>query len=230
MPKNFNLANCTQCKCISGLFKNLLPEELELMSTHRAEVKFRKGENLIKYGTLASHVMYIRQGLVKCYVEESDRDMIISINPKGDFIGLSSIFENSNFMYSVTAYEDTQACMFDVSIFKQIARSNAAFSAEIIRLQNVATNQLVTRMVCLTQRKLHGRLANLLLCLSKRIYQSKEFETSLSRKELSEIAIMTPESLSRVLADFRNDGILEVDGNKFSIKNPDKLKMLALKG
>lgn len=230
MPKTFTLVKCTECKCISGLFKMLSTDELELMSAHRAEVKFKKGENLIKYGTLASHIVYIRQGLVKCYVEDSDRDMIVSINPKGDFIGISSIFENNNFMFSVTAYEDTYACMFDLGIFKQLAKTNANFAAEIIRLQNVSTNQLLNRMICLTQRKLHGRMANLILCLSKRIYQSNKFETQLSRKELSEIANMTPESFSRIIADLKNDGLIDVEGNIFTIKNLEKLKTLALKG
>ena len=85
-------------------------------------------------------------------------------------------------------------------------------------------------MACLTLKQLHGRFADLLLCLSLRIYKRKEFTIPLTKKDMASITNMSPESMSRVLKDFKKDKIIDLKGNKVSILNFEKIRHLSVVG
>ncbi len=85
-------------------------------------------------------------------------------------------------------------------------------------------------MACLTLKQLHGRFADLLLCLSLRIYKRKVFRVPLSKKDMASIMHMSQESISRVIKDFTKDGIFEMKGDQISILDFDKIRHLSLVG
>ena len=69
-------------------------------------MSYNRGEKIIKEGALAGHIVYIKSGLVKVYTEHSNEEMVISIENKGTFIGLQSLYNEKVYPYSVKAYED----------------------------------------------------------------------------------------------------------------------------
>ncbi len=50
-----------------------------------------------------------------------------------------------------------------------------------------------------------------------------EIPLSLTRKELADVAGLSRETLTRVIADFRKAGLVRVDGRRLVIVNPVKL-------
>lgn len=85
-------------------------------------------------------------------------------------------------------------------------------------------------MACLTLKQLHGRFADLLLCLSLRIYKKKVFNVPLSKKDMAAIMNMSQESISRVIKDFTVEKIMNMEGNQISILNFEKIRHLSLVG
>ena len=222
--------SCVNCSCMSTLFKQLRPEELEVMENNRAEVTFKKGETLIKHGTLATHVMYLKKGVVKNYAEDANRNMIITIDTSGDFIGVSNLFQKDYFPYTVSAYTDTDVCMFDFNAFQNIASQNARFAAEIIRLQSIMFNRISARMMCLTHRRLRGRMAHMLLCMERRIFKNGKVRNILNRRDFAEISQMSVESVSRLLTEFKTDGLIVMEEDGIRLVDYNKLKELSKKG
>ena len=132
--------------------------------------------------------------------------------------------------YSAVASEDTSACLMDIKAFNELIHKNGQFAAGMLKRINDDTRRGYERMATLGLKQLHGRLADLLLCLSVRIYRSRTFSTSLSRKDMAEITVMSNESLSRVLKDMKDDSILKVSGNQFEILNIESLRRLSKVG
>jgi len=230
MFKSKILKKCVDCECKSLPFKELSVDELIQINRNRVELNFKKGETIIKQGALAAHIVYIKSGLVKVYREHGMEELVLSLESKGKMVGLQAIYSQGIYPYSVTAYDDVSVCLLDLNAVKALLAENAKFASQLFNLLNEETIFSYNRMACLTLKQLHGRFADLLLCLSLRIYKRKEFNVPLSKKDMAAIMNMSQESLSRVIKDFTGERIVDLKGNQISILNFEKIRHLSLVG
>lgn len=174
--------------------------------------------------------MFLRKGLVKIYLEGTNKNYILSITPKGNLIGLPSLYGDPVFHYSVVAFEDSDVCHIDINIFRKFIHENAAFSSEVIKLINENSIHNYERFFSMTQKNIPGRFADALLMLSDRIYKKPEFSVSISRKDIAEFSAMSVESLSRVIKDFNENNIIRMKGSQVEILDKERLKDISRKG
>jgi len=224
------LKKCIDCDCKSLPFRKLNGDELIQINKNRVDVSFKKGETIFKQGAIAGHIVYIKSGLVKVYREHGGRELILSLESKGKMIGLQAIYFQSIYPYSVSAYDDVSACLLDINSIKDLIGKNAKFGEQILNIVNEESLFSYNRMACLTLKQLNGRFADLLLCLSLRIYKRKEFKVPLSKKDMASITNMSQESMSRVLKEFNSDKITEIKGNRIKILDFDKIRHLSVVG
>lgn len=212
-------------------FDLLTVAERELIESTSLTVNYKKGETICKQRAFASHIMYIEKGLVKVYLEGPPKDLILTITPKNNLIGIQSIFEGNNkFLYSVSTYTDTSVRMIDIQVFKQMLRQNPLFAYRIINILNESISQGYGRFFSLTQKQLHGRLADILLCLSRKIFKSESFDLPLSRSDLSDLTSMSTESVIRIMKDFKDDGIIETNNKSIVLLDIPRLERISEKG
>lgn len=221
---------CVDCTCKSLPFTKLSVDELIQINKNRVEVSFKKGETIIKQGALAGHIVYIKSGLIKVYREHGNDELILSLESKGKMIGLQAIYSQNIYPYSIMAYDDVNVCLLDINSMKELIGKNARFGEQILNIMNEETLFSYNRMACLTLKQLHGRFADLLLCLSLRIYKRKEFKVPLSKKDMAAVMNMSQESMSRVIKDFTKDKIIDIKGNRISILNFEKIRHLSIVG
>lgn len=205
---------------------NLHPDDIELLNKHRVEIKYKKGENICKQGAFANHLIYIKSGLSKSYLEDDNKVQIICVNPSHCILGIQSLTTQDVFHYSVAALEDVYACLFDMDVINTIAKRNAGFTYALLTKANEAQVLIYDRFFSLGMKQLNGRMADILLCLSERVYKSNKFTVDLSRKDLAELTAMSNESATRVLKDFKDDKIILLEGKSITILNKDKLSHL----
>ena len=60
------------------------------------EMEYEQGEVIAKQGTIAPHVMFLKSGLVKLYLEHHNRKQPLCIEKTG-FIGLESMYNDKFF-------------------------------------------------------------------------------------------------------------------------------------
>lgn len=226
-----SLTSCTignyECEC----FKYLSAEEQALVDSHSVEVDFKKGENIFKKGTFANHILYLREGLVKVYIDDKLGQLILKIIPPNNILGLTNISDQKVvFPYSAMAYVDSKVTLIEIDVFRHLINTNAKFASEVIQMLGENSLQLYGRFYCLTYKQSYGRLADILLCLTDRIYKSRKFELLMTRKELAELTCIATENLSRMLKKFKDEGIIEIDGRNFSVLDYDKLKQISENG
>jgi CRP/FNR family transcriptional regulator len=70
---------------------------------------------------------------------------------------------------------------------------------------------------------MHGRMADILLCLAQRIFKNDIFNLPLSRFELAELTGMSTESVIRVMKDFKEDGLIKFEGKDIELVNIEML-------
>ena len=184
--------NCISFDYEIPAFDLLTSDETDLIHSRSVMVNYKKGEMICKQGSFASHIMYLEKGLVKIYLEGHPKDLILTITPEHSLMGLQSLFEgNITFPYSISTYTETTVLLIDIQIFKQLLKQNPIFAYRIINLLNENTTQSYSRFLSLTQKQLHGRLADILLCLSRKIFKSGSFDLPLSRSDLSDLTSMS---------------------------------------
>lgn len=222
------LNSCTVNYDTYDCFEKLTDDELQLLEKNKLEVTYKKGENICKQGTFASHIMYVCKGLVKIYVENEKDALILKILPEGNLIGLSSLYEGNNvFQYSALAYQDSLVRLIDINIFKQLLKQNPVFANEVINILCENSIQTYGRFFCFTHKQSYGRMADILLCLACRIYKKHEFDLLLSRKELAELTGLSTERVIRIIKKFKDDGLISLEGKTFRILDYEKLQKIS---
>lgn len=199
---------------------------LELDGLEFIEMNYHPGEVLIKQGTIAPHIIFLKSGLVKIYLEHHNRKQPLCIEKTG-FIGLESIYNDKYFQYSVSALEHASVYLIELESFKKAIAENAFVGVSVIENINVRSMHLYERIITLTQKQAPGRVADIFICLLERIYESNEFSLPCARKDLAEMATISVESLSRILKDFKDEGIVEIDGKTVRVLDKEKLDMIS---
>jgi CRP/FNR family transcriptional regulator, polysaccharide utilization system transcription regulator len=209
----------------------LTPEEKELVDTRSVLVNYKKGEMICKQGSFASHIMYLEKGLVKIYLEGNPKDLILTITPQKNLMGLQALYEGNNtFLYSISTYTDSAVRLIDIQIFKQLLKQNPLFGYRILNILNESTSQSYGRFFSLTHKQLHGRLADILLCLSRKIFKSESFDLPLTRSDLSDLTSMSTESVIRIMKDFKDDGIIDINNKSITLIDLPRLDNISARG
>ena len=119
-------------------FELLTAEEKELVENRSVLVNYKKGENICKQGSFASHIMYLEKGLVKIYLEGNPKDLILTITPQKNLMGLQALYEGNNtFLYSISTYTESVVRLIDIQLFKQLLKQNPLFSYRVINIEKL---------------------------------------------------------------------------------------------
>ena len=220
--------DCKTCKYKSVPFQQLTDDQLYRVDEHRVELSFKKGELLCKQGVPMTHVVYIRKGFVKIFMENGGELVVIGIAQPGTFVGIQALYGSPVFPFSVEAITDTEVCMKDINIFRELILENPEFAKGVIEVLNANLMQSYNRVFTLTTKQIGARFSELLFYMRNVLYDSNPFELTVSRKELAELVSTTPESISRMLGEFKEQGIIKVEGHKIEILDSDKLEALCM--
>lgn len=202
-----------------------------MVNADRFEVNFDAGENIVKQGTTASHMISLTDGMAKLFLEGIDKkNLILDIISPWRLFGGPGLFTDMRYHYSVTAITDCSACFIPAENVRQVIRSNPDFAEGIIKHcnKNSATN--FERLISLTQKQMPGRLADTLLYLSQKVFNSLSFTLTLTRLEIGEMSNMTKESTTRILKEFEAENIISVNGKSIEIIDLNRLKEISFRG
>jgi CRP-like cAMP-binding protein len=216
-----------QCRC----FEKLTREQKDFLDANSVKIRYRKGEMICKQGGFVSHVMYMEKGLAKVFLENGSNSLVLRVIPDGNFLGLASVSEgHPTFPYSAKAYIDSEITQIDIKAFRSLMDQNTKFVKEVIEILNANSIQIYGRFFCLTYKQAFGRLADILLCLSDRIFKNKEFDLPLSRKELAELSGMSSETVIRMLKEFKDEGLIRMDGKSLRVLDYQRLRQISETG
>jgi CRP/FNR family transcriptional regulator, polysaccharide utilization system transcription regulator len=231
MPVINLISSCETCTRRWNNFQHLTKEELNLVNENRYEATFKPGEIILKQGSPTSNALFIATGMAKTYIEGlNGKNFIISIALPGRLILGPGAYVDSRHTYTVAAITTVQACFINFEVFKQIVRVNGAFAEGL--LEDISAKSLgsLTRMVNLSQKKMHGRLADALLYFSDVVFKNDEYEMILSRQELGEMTNMAKECVVRILKELEDSGVIYSDSSKIKIIDREKLIQISVKG
>ena len=81
----------------------------------------------------------------------------------------------------------------------------------------------------LTQKNMEGRMAEAIIYLKDEVFNNGSIR-NIPKQDLAELTAMTKESAIRVIKEFKDDGLIEVNGKNIKILDQKALALIALHG
>jgi CRP-like cAMP-binding protein len=205
--------------------------EKEEIRQNSNSVLYNKKEIIFRQNTRTSHIMFLSSGMVKIFKEgRNNKYIILKVAVPYDFLGLLSIYGRDTHQYSASAVQPSEITFIDINTFNKILYSNGEFADKIIKKICNDGLFIFERLMSQSHKQLPGRIADVILYFSEKIYKSEEFEFPFTRRELAELAGTTKESFIRTLAEFKNDKIIDLDGSIVKINSLKIIKTLSQLG
>ncbi len=223
---------CFDCKFKSDAVSILNETDLLKLQEGCSQTAFRKGELLFKEGAPAKHIVYIRNGFVKLSKQGiGGKDIILSVSKTGAYLNIHNLQRKRNdYYFSAVALCETNVCFIEKESFEKLLKNNGAFAYEVISYIFEDEMNYFDRLVNNVQQQLPGRLANALLYFKNHVYTENPFNLSLNQSELASLIGTSRESVSRIIKEFRDSGIIQTEENQFYILDEMRLEEIKLKG
>lgn len=223
--------DCIHCTKKLSIFDNLNIEELELISNSKNMVKFRAGEIILKQGTVLTHLACLTSGLAKVYLEgENNKNLILRFLRPTQIVGGPGLFTDFKLHFTVQALEESYACFIDAELIQKLLINNHEFALRLLRHSNEQEIKNYKKIISLTQKQMHGRIADALLHLSQNIFPDNTEGFIISRQDLADYTAMAKESAIRILKELSDEHVIEIQGKRIIVKHHNILESLSRKG
>jgi CRP/FNR family cyclic AMP-dependent transcriptional regulator len=211
------------------LLNNLEDNEFEQLSKVCIEKEFDKGQIIFYEEDRGTSLYIIVSGQVKIAVLSSDgREHILGMLREKEFFGEISLLDGEPRSTSVIAIDKVRVIAINREDFIRLLKNNPDITYKIIislckRLR--WTDQHVSNLAFLSAP---GRVARTILTLAEesgiKNNESIIINHKMTRQEFANIAGTSRETLTRIIMDFQDDGLLDINKNQIIIINKHKLK------
>lgn len=189
------------------------------------------GAALIHAGRRMQALYVISRGSAKGYCLSTDGDeRVRGFYLPGELIGLESLAERHH-SCEVVALEPVRYCRIPVQRFELLMDILPSLRREIVRLMSQSLEEARRLRACLAVTDARARLAGFLLDLSRRLERrglsAREFELSMSRRDIARHLGLTIETISRGLSAFKRAGWLSVQMRHIRIMDSQALVALS---
>jgi CRP-like cAMP-binding protein/CheY-like chemotaxis protein len=203
-------------------------KELEKLYGNRPVRNYRKKEFLFMEGQSPTDLYFIRKGEIKTYkVNYDGKELITGIHNSGSFLGYVALLEERPYNENAEVLEEAEIMMIPKQEFLNVVYSSKDMARKFIKL---VTHQLVeaeNRLLNLAYQSVRQRVADALLKLNEQMVAfHKSAVIPICRKDISNIVGTATESLNRTLADFKDEGLIEIGEEGIRILNQPKLERL----
>lgn len=210
-----------------SIFCSLVKEDLEGVSKLKRSTLYKKGHLIFNEGNQAHGIYCILSGKVKIHkLGDEGKEQIVRFAKDSDLIGYRSVLSNDTYYASATAIEDSQVCFIPKATILSLVKTNPNLSISFINLLSENLKQAEEKVMNMAQKHVRERIADALILLIK-VYgykdDGKTLNTSLTRREIANIAGTTTETSIRVLSDFQQDGMITLNGKDIAIVNKTQL-------
>ena len=231
MSKYFEEPACKDCKnAFSTAFKKLTASQLEYLANNKLCSQIKKGKTLYEEGNRITGIYCINTGILKVYKTgiEGKEQIIIFAKP-GEIIGYRSVINGEAACTSVKALEDSTVCFINTQDLYKLLKENSELGIELLQIACKELGEANSYLTDIAQKSVKERLAEILMRLQEEFGTNKEgiINLILTREELANIIGTATESVIRLLSEFKNEGIIDLQARKIKILNIQKLKKIS---
>jgi len=191
--------------------------------------KVRAKQTIYIEGDSATHFFILISGRVKLYkTNDLGKEYITEIVNEGGSFGFQALIDEHQHKHSAMAIENTELALIPRQTFIELVTNNHEIALKLIKMLSDNMAEYEDKLINLAYGTARKRVADALLFIFRQYYCDEMNGGSFpaSRENLSAIAGISPESVSRNLSDFRSEKLIATDNGNVTIL--DLKKLLAL--
>lgn len=225
--------DCEHCSMReSSLFDHLCTHSLDELNRNKTCTVYKKNQVVFHEGTRPLGVFCINSGKIKVYKTGAEgKDQIIKILKPGDLMGYRAMLAEDQYPVSAETLEESSICFIPKSDFLDVLNTDSDFSKTVIRSMSKDLGEMADSLTNLAQKPVRERLAGALLMLKDTYgmdaHDNGPVEINLTREDMANIVGTATETLIRLLHDFKEEKLIETQGRKIRVLEPQKLVRIA---
>lgn len=232
MNKAIDSVRCVDCQSrYKSVFCDLVRGDLDKIDDTKSCEILKKGQVIFQEGSRPLGIYCVYEGKIKVFKTGDDgKEQIIRLEKEGSLLGYRAVLGNEMYSATATALEESRVCFIPKSVFLSILSHNTALSFQMMQLLSHDLRTAEERITTLAQKPVRERLAEVLLFI-KETYgleaDGKTINVTLTREELANTVGTATETLIRLLADFKHEGLIELEGKRIKLIDQKALLQLS---
>jgi CRP-like cAMP-binding protein len=225
--------NCHSCPSRqSQLLGCCLVEELEFIATTKSAQFYHKGQTIYQQGGPVLGMHCVHQGKVKLAKLGGDgKEHITRLVRQGDVLGFRALLGGGQYSTSAVALDDCVVCFIPRPDVLRLLQSNRQFSNTLLQLLAIDLGEAEEQMLRLAYKPVRERLAEALL-LVRRTFDSvagptDPYTIALSRDDLAALVGTAKETVSRLLTEYKDAGIIATRGSAIMLLDEAQLSAIS---
>lgn len=213
------------------LFDGISPSEMQEMEKITRMEEVKKRQPLYLPGDPSSNVYLLKKGRVKiANTAPSGKEITFDILEPGEVFGELDVLEDAPRSTSAETLDDAVICVIPRKDFDQYLAMHPTVMFKLTKLIGLRLKKIQSRVEDLVFRDVPARLAHLLSELSKTDGVADKhgirLKVKLTHQEMANLIGCSRETVSTTMGQFRNDGLLQINGRTITILKPDGLARL----
>lgn len=227
------MKHCENCSARSkGVFCDLQHMNLDDVSSHKVMNHYKKGQTIFFQGNPPMGLYCVSTGKIKITRTGDDgKESIVRIAGPGDILGHRSLFSKESYEATATVLEESTICFLEKNYILSAIQAYPSVAMNIIEKLSRDMGAAERRSASMFQKNARERLADLFLEFADH-YGIREkslirLDIRLSRDEMASIIGSAHETVIRLISEFKDEGILHLEGKVIFIKDMEKLREFA---
>jgi len=230
--QRFTKPECQTCPHRNNpLLSCCSPEELEFVNENKIAQYYQKGQVIYQEGNQPLGLYCVHQGKIKLSKAAGDnKEQIVHLLREGEVVGYRALVAGTSYTHSAVALEDCVVCFVPRPDFLRLLYANHQFSIALMQLLAHSLGIAESRMLNLAYKPVRERLAAALLLVQQTFYQEGDtlpFRIALGREDLASLVGTAKETVSRLLSEFKDTGMIATRGSQITILKPTRLLEIA---
>ncbi|HQR13075.1 MAG: Crp/Fnr family transcriptional regulator [Nitrospira sp.] len=213
------------------LFDGISPSEMQEMEKITRMEEVKKRQPLYLPGDPSSNVYLLKKGRVKiANTAPNGKEVTFDILEPGEVFGELDVLEDAPRSTSAETLDDAVICVIPRKDFDQYLAMHPTVMFKLTKLIGLRLKKIQSRVEDLVFREVPARLAHLLSELGKTEgvveKQGIRLKVKLTHQEMANLIGCSRETVSTTMGQFRDDGLIQIDGRTITILKPDGLSRL----
>lgn len=212
------------------IISSLSPQERALFRAKAEPLIFKAGQLIFYEGGIPTGVFLMISGKAKIYKVGLDgKEQIFYIYKAHDLLGYHALLCDEHYEDACEVLEDSELLFVRKSQFEQLLDQIPKLRQLIIQNISHEFGVMVNTITVLAQKTVRERLALFLLLLHHK-YQTDDHtkpRINLPREDLANIIGTARESLGRLIKDFKEEGLIEVNKRQITLLDQHKIQKIA---
>ena len=212
------------------LFKKLNEEEFARLNFEKSCAYYKKGTVVYREGSRLTGFYCVTKGIVKIFKTGIDgKEQIIRFAKRGEIIAYRSLLSQELACTTAKIIDEAVLCHIPYQTLLFLIQSNWQFSHHMLQIVCRELREANDYITDIAQKSVRERLAEVLLLLKENfeLDHHNTLQISLTREELANMVGTATESVIRLLSEFRQDKLIELDGRRIKFINIPGLQKVA---